>query len=481
MKPKSTLALGALFSVAAALPLMQCAQAAPKKNIIFILSDDQRRDVLGCYGNTLIKTPTIDGLAAQGVRFDNFYCESPICNVSRASLITGLSQRTHGTNFSAPPVDSKYIATSYPAVLKANGYRTGFTGKYGFNFSKNDKPQQFDFFKPYTRTPYLKKMPDGTLRHETDLCADAAVEFLESNPKDKPFCPSVSFNASHAEDGDHRPGFHFQWPESTNGLYNDMTLPLPKLNDPKYFAALPPFLQDEKGLSRARFFWRWDTPEKYQVNMRAYWRMATGIDNAVARVLAELKKTGLDKNTVIVYAADNGMMLGDRGLAGKWNHYDQSFDVPFIVYDPTLPVAKRGRVVKELGSFLDVAPTFVEWAGLKVPEVYQGKSLVNLVDGNPTPNWREDFFCEHAFKSYPSWYGVRGKRYKYAVYYEDGPTEIFYDLQKDPTEFTNLANDKNYTDIKSQMAARLKSYLDEYPLAGKPVKEDAKTAAMGDD
>ncbi len=480
MKPQLPLALGALLSLAAVLPAMPCAQAAPKKNIIFILADDQRRDVLGCYGNALIKTPTLDNLAAQGVRFDNFYCESPICNASRASLITGLSQRTHGTNFSAPPVDSRYIATSYPAVLKAGGYRTGFTGKYGFNFSKNDKPQQFDFFKPYGRTPYLKKMPDGTLRHETDLCADAAVEFLATNPKNKPFCLSVSFNASHAEDNDRRPGFHFQWPQSTNGMYEDVQMPLPELNDPKYFAALPPFLQDEKVLSRERYFWRWDTPEKYQTNMRAYWRMATGIDNAVARILAQLKQTGMDKNTVIVYAADNGMMLGDRGLAGKWNHYDQSLDVPFIVYDPTLPAEKRGRVVKALGSFLDVAPTFVEWAGLPVPDVYQGKSLASLVEGQPEPKWREDFFCEHAFKNYPSWQGVRGKRYKYAVYYDNGPTEILYDLEKDPTEFTNLANDESYRAIKSQMAARLKSYLDEYPLAGQSAK-DGEGTAMGAD
>lgn len=367
-------------------------------------------------------------------------------------------------------------------MLRANSYRTGFTGKYGFNSARrSSQEEQFDFFKPYGRTPYLKRMPDGTLRHETDLCADAAVEFLETNPKDQPFCLSVSFNASHAEDKDHRPGFHFQWPESANGLYEDLQMPLPKLNDPKYFAALPPFLQDEKGLPRERFFWRWATPEKYQTNMRAYWRMATGIDNAVARVLAELKKTGLDKNTVVVYSADNGMMLGDRGLAGKWNHYDQSLDVPFIVCDPTLPMEKRGKVVKELGSFLDVAPTFLDWAGLQAPEVYQGKSLVNLVKGEPAPDWREDFFCEHAFKNYPNWYGVRGKRYKYAVYYENGPTEILYDLEKDPTELTNLANDPKSAAIKSQMAGRLKSYLDEYPLAGKSARDKSKSEAMGDD
>jgi arylsulfatase A-like enzyme len=452
----------------AGMALQMHAADAPKKNIIFILADDQRSDVLGCYGNKLIQTPTIDHLATEGVRFENFFCETPICSASRATIMTGLSQRTHGFNFGEPKIDEKYIATSYPAYLKANGYRTGFTGKFGFGYAKNDKKEQFDFYKPYDRNPYLKKMPDGSLRHETDLCADAAVEFIKTNPKDKPFCLSVSFNASHAEDNDRRPGFHFQWPESTDGLYEDITMPLPKLGDGKYFDALPPFMQDEKGLSRERWFWRWDTPEKYQINMRAYYRMITGIDNAVARILAELKEQGLDQNTVIVYTGDNGFMMADRGLAGKWNHYDQSLNVPFIVYDPTLPKNKRGRVRAELGTHLDVAPTIVEWAGLPQPDVYQGHSLVGLVEEKSVGDWSEDIYCEHKFNRYNNWYGVRGKRYKYAVYYDEpgGPYECLYDLEKDPAEFTNLAANPEYAAVLAKMKDRLDVYLKRYPDTG---------------
>ena len=181
--------------------------------------------------------------------------------------------------------------------------------------------------------------------------------------------------------GNRRPGFHFQWPESADGLYEDITMPLPRLGDEKYFKATPPFLQDKGGLSRARYFWRWDTPEKYQTNMRAYYRMITGIDNAVARILSELKAQGLDENTVVIYTADNGYMMADRGMAGKWNHYDQSLNLPLIVFDPTLPQANRGRVVKELGTQLDMAPTIVDFAGLELPSVYQGHSLVTLIQG----------------------------------------------------------------------------------------------------
>jgi arylsulfatase A-like enzyme len=448
--------------------------AVGKPNIIFFLADDQRSDVLGCYGNELIHTPTLDQLAADGVRFENFFCETPICSASRSTLISGLSQRSHGFNFGEPPVPAKYISTSYPAYLKANGYRTGFTGKYGFRFSRNDKKEQFDFFKPYDRNPYLKKMPDGSLRHETDLCADAAIEFLQTNPDDQQFCLSVSFNASHAEDRDLRPGFHFQWPESTDGLYEDIEMPLPKLGDDKYFKAAPEFMQDETALSRQRYFWRWDTPEKYQVNLRAYFRMITGIDNAVARILAALKAQGLDQNTMIIYTGDNGFMMADRGMAGKWNHYEQSLHVPFIVYDPTVPKQNRGRVITELGTHLDVAPTIVEWAGLEQPKVYQGESLVNLIEGNPVSDWREEVYCEHKFNRYNNWYGVRGKKYKYAVYYDepDGPYECLYDLEKDPTEFVNLASNPEYAAVRKQMIKRLDRYLTEYPKApGKPDKK----------
>ena len=169
----------------------------------------------------------------------------PICSGSRAAIFSGLSQRTHGYNLGEPPVPVEYIATSYPIVLKAAGYRIGFAGKYGMEFSRPGMKNQFYFFKSIDRNPYLKKMPDGSLRHETELCGDAAIEFIQSNPDGVPFCLSISFNASHAEGNDHRPGFHFQWPRSTDGMYEDIEIPAPRLDDNKYFTAMPLFLQDD--------------------------------------------------------------------------------------------------------------------------------------------------------------------------------------------------------------------------------------------
>lgn len=452
------------FVLASLCLLFAAPMAFAEPNIIFLLADDQRNDVLGSYGNDLIQTPTLDRLAAEGVRFENAFCEVPICAATRASLFTGLSQRTHGFNFGEPKVAAKYMKTSYPMVLKEAGYRIGFAGKYGMSFAAPGMKEQFDFFEPIGRNPYLKKMPDGSLRHETDLCVDAGIKFIESNPAGTPFCMSISFNASHAEDGDHRPGFHFQWPESADGLYEGNKIPAPNLEDEKYFEAMPPFLQDEDELSRARYFWRWDTPEKYQTNMRAYYKMITGIDNAIARLLETLKDKGLDQNTIIVYTADNGYMMGDRGTAGKWNHYEQSLRVPLIIYDPRLPETQRGRVVTKLVNNIDMAPTFVDLAGVEVPSVYQGRSLAPLIQGEAVGEWREDIFVEHMFNRYNDWHGVRDKRYKYAVYYDDD-YECLYDLEKDPTELVNLIANPEYDAVRKRLAKRLDEYLTAYPKA----------------
>lgn len=441
------------------------AESVSKPNIIFFLADDQRNDVFGCAGDPIIQSPTLDSLAAQGVRFENAFCEVPICAASRATLFSGLSQRTHGYNFGEPPVPSEYIATSYPMMLKGAGYRIGFAGKYGMRFAAPGLKREFDYVKNIGRNPYLKKQEDGTLRHETDLCADAAIAFIESIPQGTPFCMSVSFNATHAEDRDHRPGPHFQWPESADGLYEDVEFPGPELADDKYFNAMPPFLQVKDGLLRARYYWRWDTPEKYQANIRAYYRMITGIDKAIARVLEALKSKGLHENTIIVYSADNGFMRGDRGTAGKWNHYEQSLRIPLIVYDPRLPDEKRGRVVDALVNNVDLPATFVDWAGMEIPAVYQGHSLLPLVQGETPADWREDIFAEHKFQRFDNWYAVRSERYKYAVFYDNESYECLYDLQRDPTELTNLASNPEYAPVLSKMKERMKSYLAAYPEA----------------
>lgn len=430
-----------------------CRTPAARPNILFLLVDDQRNDTLGCAGHPIIKTPEIDSLAAGGVRFRNAFVTTSICAASRASILTGLYERTHGYTFGTPPLRPDHMAQSYPALLRAAGYRTGFIGKYGVRTEGEPESAMFDFFKPHGGNPYFKEQPDGSLRHETEVAGDRAVEFLKGNPEGQPFCLSISFNASHAADWDLEN--HFPWPKAVDGLYEDVAIPPPRLSDPVIFESHPEFLKTS--MNRKRYFWRWDTPEKYQKNMRAYFRMLSGIDGVIGRIRLELERRGMSKNTVIIYTADNGYYMGDRGFAGKWSHYEQSLRVPLIVYDPRLAKARQGAVREEMALNIDLPATMLQLAGVEVPDHYQGRSVSPLVKGKGVQDWRDDFFCEHLLDNpdIPKWEGVRGQRYVYARYFEQNPVfEFLHDLEADPDQLVNLAPNPGYSKILTAIRRR---------------------------
>lgn len=422
---------------------MQPAPGAQPPNILFLLADDQRQDTLGCYGHDIVQTPNIDRLAADGVRFQNAFVTTSICWVSRAINLTGQWARTHATPDSMPTVKAESLKTMFPVVLKQAGYRTGHFGKWHLMEPKGFvKEDQYDEFEAIGRNPYFKTMPDGSKRHETDLVCDKGIEFIKSQPKDKPFCLNLWFNAAHAEDNDHRPGIGlYPWPPSVDGMYEDRSIPPPRLGDPAIFEAMPEFLK--QSINRERWYWGYDTPEKFETNARAYYRMISGIDHAVGRVLKALEEAGLAENTIIVYTADNGYYLGDRGFQGKWSHFEESLRVPLVVYDPRLPKDKRGRVVPQMALNVDLPATFVDWAEAAKPAAYEGSSLAPLVRGEAPEGWRKSFFCEHVDLA-PSitWEGIRGQRYVYARYFDQKPPfEFLHDLDSDPDELKNLALD----------------------------------------
>ncbi|MCA9268636.1 MAG: sulfatase-like hydrolase/transferase, partial [Planctomycetales bacterium] len=345
-------------------PRFAPAKDAARPNIVFIFADDQRNDTLGCAGHAIVKSPNIDRLAAQGVRFENAFVSHSICWVSRTTILTGLTARSFGLPKQPDACKPEALTALFPDRLRAAGYRVGFFGKWHAKMPKGFSPaEHFDVYRPISRNPYFKKLSSGELRHETDLIGDGAIEFIKGQPQGQPFCVNLWFNAAHAEDGDKRPGVgHYPWPPSTDGMYEDQAMPPPRLSAAEIYESQPDFLK--KSINRQRYFWRWDTPEKYTVNMRAYFRMLAGIDNTVARVTATLAEQGLSDDTIIVYSADNGYYMGDRGFAGKWSHYEQSLRVPLIVYDPRLPESQRGRVVKQMAMNLDLPPTFLDWAGV---------------------------------------------------------------------------------------------------------------------
>ena len=468
--------LTAIFSLV--LCLLVRSASANQPNIIFFLTDDQRNDTLGCAGHPIVKTPTIDRLAEDGVRFSNAFVSHSICWVSRTTLLTGLTARSFGQKNAPDAATMKSLENFCPDLLKSAGYRTAHVGKWHAKTPKKFKPKDhFDLFKPITRHPYFKLQPDGSKRHATEMVADRAIEFIEASPRNKPFAINVWFNASHAEDGDKRPGIgHFPSPKAVDGMYEDIEMPAPRLGDPAIFASQQDHLK--QSINRERFFWRWDTPSKFETNLRAYYRMLSGIDGAIARVLKALDERGLTDNTIIVYSADNGYYMGDRGFAGKWSHYEQSLRVPLIIFDPRQPKSNSGRVVDQMALNLDLPSTFLEWAGVEVPAAYQGRSLVPIVNQSPLESkWRDDFFCEHVTLAPKlTWEGVRGKRYVYARYFDQvPPVEYLHDLQTDPDQLRNVVKDKGYQNPLQEMRSRCDALVDKYGGSLVPLEERPNT------
>ncbi|MEN3942894.1 sulfatase-like hydrolase/transferase [Prosthecobacter sp. SYSU 5D2] len=434
---------------------------AAQPNIVFFFTDDQTSSSLGCYGHPIAKTPNIDSLADRGVRFQNAFVSQSICWVSRSTILTGLTGRSYGTPEDPEQPRPEVSKSLYTDILRENGYRTGHYGKWHTKLAKGDKPaRHFDEFEDIGRNPFYKKQPDGSMRHETELIIDRGIEFVKNQPKDKPFALNLWFNACHAEDSDRRPGIgHFAWPSSANGMYEDMEMYAPRLNDPAIFEKLPDFFKTS--ITRERYFWRWNTEEKYQTNMRAYLRMVSGIDNEIGRFMKALEEAGLAENTIVVYSADNGYHMANRGLAGKWSHFEESLRVPLIVADLRAPKEKQGKVSEAMALNLDLPATFLDWAGVPVPERYQGRSLKPLVAGEKPADWRTETFHEHfaVRNRIPPYEGLRTEQYKYACYFDHDNYEFLYDLKKDPDELVNLAEDPQHATTLKEMRERTKQVV----------------------
>ncbi len=445
---------------------------AKQPNIVFFFTDDQTSSSLACYGHPLAQTPNLDRLAAQGTRFTNACVSQSICWVSRTTILTGLTGRTFGTPERPDQATPDAIRNLYPDILRKHGYRTGFFGKWHAKMPRGFNPSaHFDVFQGIGRNPFYKRQPDGSLRHETELIVDGGIDFVKNQPKDKPFAVNMWFNACHAEDSDRRPGIgHFPWPRAMDDLYRDDEIAPPRLNDPAIFDAQPDFLKTS--ITRERFFWRWNTDSKYRANMRAYLRMVSGIDNAIGRFLKALEEAGLADNTIIVYSADNGYFLGNRGFAGKWSHYEDSLCVPLIIHDPRVPKARRGQVTDASALNLDFPATFLDWAGAPIPTSYQGRSLKPVVENGKPDDWRTETFHEHfaVRNRIPAFEGLRNHRYKYVRYF-DFDHEFLHDLKNDPDELKNLADNPQHSTLLKQMRARTDARVKELggplsPLGG---------------
>ena len=431
------------------------AAAADRPNIIMLLTDDQRWDTLGCMGNRIIKTPHVDRLAAEGVVFDNVFVTTSICMTNRACIFTGQYAARHGViNFSTN-FTPQQLAQTYPGRLKSAGYHLGFIGKWGVG-----KPPQdlFDYNEGWPGQNKYLNIKDGKFRHLTSIMSDQAMEFLDSTPSDRPFSLSISFKAPHCQDGPPSrflddpkfKGLYQKYPSQffydprLAGLYADATIAPAPLSEPAFFESLPEFLQESE--NRIRWEIRFPTPEQRQETVKAYYRLISGVDNVVGRIVKKLKEKGASDNTIILYHGDNGFYLGERGFAGKWYPHEVSLRVPLVIYDPRLPASQRGTRRDQTALSIDLAPTMLAMADVEIPERMQGENLVPLLQGK-SPAWRSEFFYEHLFdhKTIPRTEGVRDQRYKYIRFVDSDPLcEELYDLDNDQDEAHNLAKKPEY-------------------------------------
>ena len=417
-----------------------------KPNVLLILADDQRADALGCAGNTYIRTPYIDNLAKSGIRFSNAYImgghHGAISAPSRAMLMTG--------KYLFNVYDKLEGVKTMPMHFAANGYLTFATGKWHSEKSAFEKSFQkamnvfLGGMSDHYNVPVRDMGPDGKLSEpvkkgfSTDIFSGSAIEFITeyaAGDRKSPFFCYVAFTAPH-DPYSPAPGYI--------DTYRDQSLPLPG-----NFMPLHPFQFDDL-LVRDENLSPWPrTPEIIRSALSDYYGLITHLDARVGDIVAVLKKNDLYKNTIIVYAADNGLAIGSHGLLGKQNLYEHSMKVPLIICGPGIP---EGVTSEALVYLLDVYPTLSALCNVPSPEETNGVNLVPVISGS-TDGVRSSVFT--AYRNTVR--AVRTDEWKLIRYPERDFTQLF-NLRDDPMELNNLAYDDDYQTKVTQLLDLMKDW-----------------------
>lgn len=420
---------------------------AAKPNILFIAIDDQNDWIGYLGGHPQVKTPNIDRLAARGTAFTNAHCQSPLCNPSRTSLMTGLRPSTTGIYGLAPwfrTLEQYEDHVTLPQYLAKHGYRTYSTGKIyhgGYGRRKNDNefhelgPGASVGARPKQKlvdTPAKHPLVDwGVFPHKDEdkgdwKVASWAVEKLNEKPQE-PFFLSVGFFLPHV------PCYATQkWFD----LYPEETTKLP-----------PVRLDDRNDTPRFSWYLHWKLPEprlkflreanQWNNLVRSYMACTSFVDSQVARVLKALESNGLKENTIVVLWSDHGWHLGEKQITGKNTLWDDGTRVPLIFAGPGITAGQKCSQPAEL---LDMYPTLVELCGLPERKGLEGHSLMpQLKDASAPRKWPAITTHNHDN------HGIRSEHYRY-IQYADGSEEL-YDLRKDPNEWKNVAGEESYADI----------------------------------
>ena len=477
--------------------IAQGKEPVEQPNIIFLLTDDQRARTMSGVGHPVIRTPNLDRLTASGIRFTNAFVTEPTCMPSRVTFLTGQYERVHGVGFSSGnSLTETQWSNTYPALLRENGYYTGFIGKFGverYAFRGNAQTK-FDFWRGHDGWARFFAKTAGNCKIYSDseediitpIMGESMERFLDSCPQGKPFCLSVSFSAPHGsisgsmfpEEGGgdqrmtrpaHKNPLIAEHPVYGSLYRNDskVRIPAETATDPSPHLSKEVLPQEER---RKCYSYNY-TKETCLEHHYRYYQLITGIDRAVGRFLDDLKKRGLEKNTIIIYTSDHGLLMGEYGMGGKALLYDLTTRVPFIIHDPRLPKSKQGMEIHELVLSNDVAPTILSYAGVPVPVTMQGRDLNELID-KPNQSWRSEIFLENLYvgRHNPLIEAIRTKRWKYIRYFSNpgrsyqsedvdftGREPVFeqlFDLQHDPQEKQNLAHSPEHVETLSRLRER---------------------------
>ena len=450
--------LGALSAGASSSALLPLAVRADKQkgrpSFLFILTDDQRFDAMGCAGNRRVRTPHIDALAARGVRFDNAFVTLSICSPSRAACLTGRYGCANGVTTLGQTVNKQ--SRTFARILKQTGYRTGLAGKW--HLKNTPESLGFDFASYFTSNgpQYNRNAIEAGRRTRTrgyveDYNADQSIRFLTDAAKSNE--PFVLFHCTQVPHM--TPKFDWSAKEQTLATYDQSKMPVPETwrDD---LSSKPPYLKAARSRTKARTY-GYDKREGIQRHCRNYYASITEMDATLGRVLAALDKLGLRENTWVLLMGDNGWFMGEHGFTSKVLPYEESIRVPMIVAGP----GTSARADKHLVLNVDLAPTMLDLAGLSVPESMHGRSLVPLLKGDK-PDWRTSFLYEAPTPSLGSWplAAIRSERWKYIQTFDIKDRkklafEELYDLKADPNEMRNLADDSKHATLKRQLAAEL--------------------------
>ncbi len=442
---------GSPHAILLACVLLACADRGDettRPSFVVVLADDHRFDALGVVQHEQgerarfrwLATPSLDRLAAEGVRFRNAFVVSALCSPSRASFLTGRYGHANGVVDNQTPLDP--AAVSYASLLRAAGYETGYVGKWHMG-TQAERPG-FDYSASYVgqgsyfdATFVVEGEPRASRGWVDDVTTAFALEFLRRH-RTEPFLLVVGYKAPH---GPHK---RRSVPTRARERHREVELAAPPNAE-----ALPP---DAKLAPDAKH----PRPGTGRP-ARVYFDLLSAMDEALGRLLDEIDSLGIRDRTVVVYAADNGYLLGEHGRKAKRWAYESSMRIPLMVRWPALGADARGRTVDSPVLNVDLAPTLLELAGVAPPEGLHGTSLRPLLAGERIP-WRRTFLYEYfegPVSTVPTHFALRDPAAKLILV--PGPPEQtqLFDLANDPDETRDLAREPSHAELLREMRARL--------------------------